>query len=70
MDKTVVRAAKKSLDEPVATIAKVTLTDNSIAWNVLLKVEGQTIVFAAYNARHAQQLALAMNGCAWIERAA
>lgn len=51
-----------------ARIAKVTMTDKSIAYNVLAKLDGQEFVFACQTAGHADTLANAINQSSWIER--
>lgn len=60
--------APTAANQPQATVAPVKLSDGSFAHNVLLKVGGIEIVFAAMDVHRASQLANAINDCAWIER--
>jgi len=52
-----------------ARILRVTLSDKSIAYNVLANLDGKEFVFACQTAGHADTLANAINACSWIERA-
>lgn len=53
-----------------ARIATVTMSDKSIAYNVLASLDGQEFVFACQTAGHADTLANAINQASWIERSA
>ena len=54
--------------EVPARLCKVTMSDKSIAYNVLAKLDGQEFVFACQTAGHADTLASAINQASWIER--
>ena len=60
-------AAMKKWNTP-ARVAKVTMSDKSIAYNVLADLDGQEFVFACQTAGHADTLANAINQACWIER--
>lgn len=68
----IIDAANKAKSErkPAATVVPITLSDNSVSYNVILTVEGETVVFAAVARSHAETLAREINECACIERAA
>ena len=51
-----------------ARIAEVTLSDQSVAYNVVADLDGQEFVFACQTAGHADTLAKAINQTSWIER--
>lgn len=47
---------------------RVTLSDKSIAHNVVAMLDGKEFVFACQTAGHADTLAKAINQASWIER--
>ena len=51
-----------------ARIIPVTMSDKSIAYNVIAALDGQEVVFACETAGHAATLANAINQASWIER--
>lgn len=53
-----------------ARIARVILSDKSIAYNVVANLDGHEFVFACQTAGHADTLANSINQSSWIERSA
>jgi len=49
----------------IAHVETETMTDQSVAYNVILKVESQEFVLACQSHGHADQLAKNLNACAW-----
>lgn len=54
--------------EQPARLCRVVLSDKSIAYNVVAKLEGQEFVLACQDREHAVTLADAINQASWIER--
>lgn len=52
-----------------ADVVRVKLSDNSIAYNVIARLDGQGVCFGCQDAKHADALAEAINQAAWIEKA-
>ncbi len=52
---------------PRAIPAHITLTDGSLAYNVLVHVDGREICCACVDKAHADTLREALNQCSWVE---
>lgn len=59
----------KARHDLLAKIAPVKMSDESIAYNVVVEQLGTTLIFACESLWHAQELAESINRCAWIEAA-
>ena len=60
-------AAHRIPSAPIAEIEEQTMTDGSIAHNILLDVFGKKLRLACLSRKHAFRLEAEINACSWVE---